>query len=241
MVVLLTVGLSLATRTTQEVFLSQQEAESARVFNAAETGIEEALSQDFSAISGTTTLPSVNITDVSTATTIQPTNVLETQIPEGSAVHLNLDGYAGSTIDVQWSHETTCGPSASILATIYYEDGGERKITNEAFSPGDCRDDDFEVATTDPSGPYYRQRTIDLPTGPAVATLFARIRAVYNDTHIRVSGTNMPTQYFIIRAQADNDLGEESRTIEVGRTLSTAPSFMDYSLYSGTDITQSTP
>src|SRR6185369_1704811 len=48
MVVLLTVGLSLASRSTREVRLSQQEVESNRVFNVAEAGIEQALSSDFS-------------------------------------------------------------------------------------------------------------------------------------------------------------------------------------------------
>ena len=83
MVVLLTVGLSLASRTTQELFLSQQESESARVFNAAEVGIEDALSQDFDAITGTVTLNPTTVSDVTTATTIQPVGTLETQLVQG--------------------------------------------------------------------------------------------------------------------------------------------------------------
>ena len=69
---------------------------------------------------------------------------------------------------------------------------------------------------------------------------FARIRAVYSDTALRVTGTGL-TQSFAIRSAASTQVGEESRTVEVGRTLSGAPSYMDYALYSGAGITQDAP
>lgn len=243
MVVLLTVGLSLASRTTQELFLSQQEAESARVFNAAEVGVEEALSQDFSTITGTVTLPSSTVVDdVTTSTTIQSVNTLETQIVEGAAVHLNLTGYGGTSFSLNWARETACNTdvnnpgAASILVSIYYRDGTTPKVVHEAYSPCTRFSDQFTLVTTDPSGAYFRQTSVPVPNGGSLTPLFARIRAVYNDTALRVTGTGL-TQFYVIRSQANTDIGEESRTVEVGRTLSGAPSFMDYSVYSGSDIT----
>jgi len=249
MVVLLTVGLSLASRTTQEVFLSQQEAESTRVFNAAESGIENALSQDFSGISaeGETfsedgSHTNATVPNVSTTTKITPKGVLETQITEGSTVHLDLAANSeGDVIDVEWSRQSGCDSSASIIATTYYDDGtGTTKVAHEAFGPNlPCtspRDtDEFtQVVLGSGSDGYIYRETITLPANP----LFMRIKAIYNDTPLRISGAEASNQFFVIRAEADNDLGDENRTIEVGRGLSTAPSFMDYSVYSGGALAQ---
>lgn len=240
MVVLLTVGLSLASRTTQEVFLSQQEAESARVFNAAEVGVEDALSQDFDSITSTVTLNPTTVSDVSTTTTIQPTDTLETQVVEGAAVHLDLNGVpVGSNVTVQWSRENGCVASI-LMSTYYYDTLGDTKVIHDAFGPAGCRTDDFAEITSFLSSGYYYTNNITLQAG--WTPLFARIRPVYADTALRVSGVSFPTQFYVIRSEADNTLGEENRTVEVGRTLSAAPSFMDYALYSGADITiESTP
>jgi hypothetical protein len=244
MVVMLTVGLSLATRTTQEVFLSQQDAESTRIFNAAETGIEEALSYDFSSVTGTQSFTLDVIEDVDISGTITSSNVLETHLPEGAAVHLDLEGYIGLSVAIRWSYVDSCSGSASILASIYYVEtvaGVQRVgVIHDAFAPGDCRNDDFSPITTNPPGSdYTRQKTVQLPPASGRTYLFARFRAVYRDTPIRISGgTTLPTQFFTIRSDADSAIGEESRSIQVGRTLSGAPSIMDYSLYSGVGIVQ---
>lgn len=241
MVVLLTIGLSLASRTTQELFLSQQESESARVFNAAEVGVEDALSQDFDAISGTVQLNPSTVSNVTTSTTINPNDVLETQLVEGAAVHVDLGGYLDTEMEIDWARETDCDDIASLLVSIYYEDGAVTEVVHEAIGPersvAGCTDlnDDFAVITGD-DAPYSLSTSVTIPSNP----LFARVRAVYNDTSIRVTGTpasDFPTQFYVIRSAANTDVGEESRTVEVGRTLSGAPSFMDYSLYSGADVT----
>jgi Tfp pilus assembly protein PilX len=241
MVVLLTVGLSLASRTTQELFLSQQESESARVFNAAEVGLEDALSQDFDLIGDEfKTLPeSTTVNEVTTVTTINPNNTLETQIVEGSAVHIDLSGYPGTTMTVDWARETDC-TAASVLVSIYYDHDGVTKVVHEALGAtngsGLCESSSDFTPILVGNPPYSFSSDVSLPKTSGQTPLFARIRAVYNDTSIRVSGHNLPTQFFTIRSAANTDVGEESRTVEVGRTLSGAPSFMDYAVYSGGGI-----
>ncbi len=241
MVVLLTVGLSLASRTTQEVFLSQQEAESTRVFNAAESGVENALSQDFSGISAETELVNTGADDVSVTTIITPQGVLETQITEGSTVHLDLAGLAANApISIEWSKLSGCNLSASIVASIYYNSAGTIKVMHEAFGPaspcaGSRNTDQFDQAALGSgSGGYTYKKTVNIPAN----SLYMRIKAVYNDTPLRVLGAEASNQFFVIRAEADNDLGDENRAIEVGRSLSTGPSFMDYAVYSGGDLAQ---
>ena len=242
MVVLSTVGLSLASRTTQEVFLSQQEAQSARVFNAAEVGLEDALSQDFDSISAQNYNDSTTVSGVDINTSINLNNVLETNILEGNAVHIDLKNYNGN-FTVNWSRETTCDPdvtttnTASILVSVYYDDGGTTKVIHDAFGP--CTrspDDQFTISGVRNGSNGYQKKTIDLSAGPGTS-LFARVRPVYADTAVRITGSvDFPTQFFVIRSQADNVDGDENRTVEVGRTLSASPSFMDYSLYSGAGI-----
>lgn len=243
MVVLLTVGLSLASRTTQELFLSQQESESARVFNSAEVGVEDALSQDFDLIAETKQVKEIRpstVDQVTTLTTINPNDALETTLVEGAAVHIDLDGYT-SDITVDWAREEDCS-AASLLVSIYYDDSvSGTEVVHEALGATDgsalCIPSSDFTPIIGGSSPYSFSTTVSLPTAAGETPLFARVRAVYNDTSIRISGApGFPTQFFTIRSAANTDVGEESRTVEVGRTLSGAPSFMDYSIYSGADI-----
>lgn len=242
MVVLLTIGLSLASRTTQEVFLSQQDAESTRVFNAAESGVEDALSQDFSAIPGTgVSLPDVNLADVSTDTSITPLTDFQTQITEGAAIELDLTGSSGFvTIEfADINQSTTCLTSPALLISTYYDDNGTTKAIHDAIGPQEgCYNDNFEQATgpLSPPNAYRYRASIGIPSGATITPLFMRVRAVYMDAPVSISGLSA-NQFYVIRSEAQNDLGDENRTIQVGRGISTAPSFMDYSVYSGGSLT----
>lgn len=253
--VLLTMGLSLASRTTQEILLSQQESESTRVFNAAETGIESALSQDFSQVTGQTTeTDSSTIPDVSVETTTTPLNSLETTVYQGTAAHIDLTGLAnGTPITISWGKGiTNCADAAGILVSFYYIEnigGAVPKVLHAAYSPGPttdgCRDYPDFTSITASAGGFYRTTTYILSgTGGLDAIpYFMRVRPLHNDTALRITGAGLPTQMYAITAQADNLLpgSNETRIIQVDRGLATAPSFMDYSVYSGAGIIQAAP
>ena len=232
MVVLLTIGLSLATRTTQELFLSDQQADSARVFNAAETGIEQALSE----VSEGYQVMTVDGVDV--AFNVQGSARLETRITEGASLHLNLTGYAND-ITFEWSTEADCGDRASLVAHIFYDDGGTTRSLAMPFGPScDGHTDNFIDANTIGGAPYYHRyvlQAVDIPAG----AMFMRVRPVYNNTDILVEGgLGFPTQYHIISSTANYAEGDEERNIEVSRTLPAGPAYMDYALYSGGGIEQ---
>lgn len=242
-VIMLTVGLSLASRTTRDVRLSQQQAESTKVFNAAETGAEVALAYDFSTVTDTVSLPpeSVSIDGVSVETTITPTNTLETIITQGEAMEVDLTGYAGSTLTIDWSKATSCEDSAGIIASIFYTQAGVTKVAHHAFTPNGCSSpnrtsDEFEQVGTAGTAPYYRKFAIPIPNGAGITPLFVRLKSVYKDAPIKIAAASLPHQMYSIRAKATNDQGAETRTVEVQRSLSTAPSFMDYAVYSGGDL-----
>jgi hypothetical protein len=239
MVVILTIGLTVASRTTQESFLTTQNAESSRVFNAAEAGIEEALSTDLTAleasgedsISGS--LSSVDDTEVNYS--ITKVRGLETKLFEGVAVALDVQGVAnGQGLIIEWAKEDCAADPAGLMASIYYDDSGTTRVRYQAI--GNCaRGDGFIQASTQAPGNAYRYRyVLNLQSGDE----FVRLQPVYNDTVIRVGGSSwtLPTQYYKIRSEASNTQGNETRIVEVNRTLPTAPSVMDYALYSGTTL-----
>jgi hypothetical protein len=230
---MLTVGLSLATRTTEEVLSTEQSKESTRVFNAAEAGIEAALSSDLNVITGgeITAIEGVNV-----EYTVSKVNNLDTQLFEGVTVSVDLTGVTtGQQLRVDWSEVTDCGTDdpASLLLTILYDDAG---ITRARYLPlASCdRSDGFTLASTINENNLHRRYDVPLQTGD----IMVRIKPVYNNTQIRVvgNGFDLPVQYFSVRSEADSEIGNETRVVEVNRTLSAAPSVLDYALYSGTTI-----
>ena len=241
MTVLLTMGLSVASRSTEDLFLSEQQSESARVFNAAEAGIEDALAASFD-FEGDTSAGTVNtITDTSVDYEVTKQNVLETRLFEGVSVKIDVDDSGAGTglsvdqnIIIEWSKETDCVAQdpASLIISIFYDDAGTTRARYYAY--GACSKSDGFTLGSDSAGNYYRDVTLPLLTGD----LFVRIKTVYNDTHIRVSGDGwtLPVQAYNIRSEAKNDLGNETRAVEVNKTLDAAPAIMDYALFSGTTI-----
>lgn len=233
MAVLLTVGLSTAINTTQDVTLSQQEAESTRVFNAAEAGLEEALSSYTSGDSqGTLT----NIADVDVDYSLTEINQLELRLFEGTSVAVDVTGAAaGDALEVTWSREDDCGAAnpASILATIFYDDAGTTRARYQGLASCD-RSDGFALANSVSVDQYRRQGTVALQPGD----IQVRLRPVYADTHLRIAGSGwtLPVQGVQVFSEAKNQLGNETRSVQINRSLPTAPSVMDYALVSGTTI-----
>jgi Tfp pilus assembly protein PilX len=240
MVVILALGLSLATRTSQQAEIAIQQEDSTRVFNAAEAGVEAALADIFQGeaagdISGISEdLASLDLTgsNADINYNITKSNTLETHLKQGTSTELVLP--AAGSISFYWAIESSCEETASLLLSVYNDDGSD--ITARHYAVGDCsgvstRGDNF--IANDP-GPIPYQYAYTLFTGSD--DKFVRVKPVYNDTDIKIVGSPAVSQ-FTINSQAQNTLaGEETRTFEVKRTLSTAPAFMEYALVSGSSI-----
>lgn len=237
MSVLLTVGLSLSANTNTDLIISQQEEESNRVFNAAEVGIEEALSSDltFEAQSQSGTVETIG--DVEVGYNIAKTNTLETRLFEGVSVKIDVSNAAdGDTMGIDWGRESDCADNpASLLVSVYSDDAGSTKVRHYAYRSCD-RSDGFENSTDINERELHHRVDVPMQAGDQ----FARIKPVYNDAHIRVYSSSaawdFPVQGLVIRSEASSDLGNENRAVEVTRSLPSAPSVMDYALYSGTTI-----
>jgi len=240
MVVILALGLSLATRTSQQAEISIQQEDTTRVFNAAEAGVEAALANIFqSEAAGTINelsedIASLDLTGSNTAINynIAKSNTLETHLKQGTSTELVVPS-AGS-ISFYWAIEPTCDETASLLLSVYSNDAGN--IAARHYAVGDCsgastRGDNFIPNDPGPTPYKYAYTLFTTATDQ-----FVRVKPVYNDTDIKIVGSPAVSQ-FTINSQAQNTLaGQETRTFEVKRTLSTAPAFMEYALVSGSSI-----
>ncbi len=237
MTVMMTVGLSLAANTNKDLINSQQSEESNRVFNAAEAGIEEALTTDFpeGELSGSLDFENANVNYL-----VSKKNILNTILFEGVSAHINVAGTGASGVQITWSREDDCASSepASLLVGIFYDDGGTLRVRYETLGACDSatynRDEGFTQASHVNENNLHRQAVIAL-TGD---DQFMRIKPLYNDTEIEVRGTggDLPVQGEDIRSEAQNKTGDETRIVQVNRSLPAAPSIMDYAVYSGTTI-----
>ena len=240
MVVMLALGLSLATRTSQQAELSIQQEDTTRVFNAAEAGVEAALADIFQSElvndidNISESVASLDLSDSNTdiSYSIAKSNTLETHLKQGTSTELVLP--AAGSISFYWAIEEECTDTASLILSVYSNDAGE--ITARHYAVGDCsgastRGDNF-IANDPGPAPYKYAYTLFTND----TDQFVRVKPVYNNTDIKIVGSPSVSQ-FTIDSQAQNTLaGQETRTFEVKRTLSTAPAFMEYALVSGSSI-----
>ncbi len=239
MTVLLTVGLSLAANTNRELMLAEQGADSTRVFNAAEAGVEDALSGELTFSEEPMDFSLDTVENVNVDYQVTSVRNLETRLSEGRSIEVNVDtATGGDRLVIDWAHDDGCTDKdssiASLFVSVFYDDGGTTLARYYTFR-GCSWDDDFTGVDESGYGPYHRRARIDLTDDD----LFVRIKPIYNDTHIRVSGGGgytLPYQGFVIRSTASSDVGNETRIVEVNRTLPAAPSVMDYAVVSGTTI-----
>ncbi len=249
MAVLLVLGLSLASRTSQEIQLSGQQQDSTRVFNAAETGVEKALSDTtyFSDAesygSKTVTLDAADLpTGLTGNITITPQSGLNTYVNEGASATIQLLNAGQPTLRINWSKrstETSCNSRAALIIALYYNEGGEDKVQYTPIKPSCGYDSTRAVGFSDASvqsntsGDY--NHSYDFPVVVPNPKL-VRIKPLYTGTDLNVSGIST-AQAFDIRSEASEDpTGQttvEKSAIQVTRTKPAPPTVLEYALYSG--------
>jgi Tfp pilus assembly protein PilX len=240
-VVVLTIGLSLFVRTSRQGDITAQQEESARIFNAAETGIEQALAGVLAAEQGngnfgslanqTITLDNAN---AKVNLSVIPDNTLETYLDQGSSAELSLT--STSPILINWSKVGCSQTPAALIITIHNLDvsTGAQTTRYEAVKGQGCGNGNYFAESSVGTAPYQFAYTLNLQTGD----YFARIEPVFAGTDILATGPSIDKAQFLITSKAQDNSGstQQAKAIEVKRTLSTPPSFMDYSVYSGSSI-----
>ncbi|MBP7768387.1 pilus assembly PilX N-terminal domain-containing protein [Candidatus Woesebacteria bacterium] len=251
MAVMLVVVYSLATRTTEEINLSGQEQDSTRVFNAAETGVEQALSESknyFATVdangSATGAVDSSQLPANTSATfSITAQTGLITKIVQGSTATVFVEP-TSTSMTIYWSASTqACNAKASLIFAIYYD---TNKVAYEAVKPN-CVGYDAAKATgfnkdmvsagswASGNGLTLQQRYIlQLPTATYPNHTMVRITAVYADADISISGVD--SQAYEIKSEAtsiSDGASAERSAIKVVRTRPAPPQVFGYSVYSG--------
>lgn len=260
LVVGLTIGLSLSTRTIKDLQSSSGSDLSSRAFSAAEAGVEEALRQNLSSIAtGTFSAPTKFPTDnQSTYSYRVAKSASFTQtITQDTSVQLNLKNEDGSlftgSLQIFWTKvadtvENSTGSRPSLEITLVKNVGGTYSLTKYAVN-SETRSNSFQNPDGSTSGavvnalPNYTSGQVGDPNFANLATVTiavsdkveaVRIRPLYNKATVSARGTNLPAQSFVITSQGV--AGTSTRVVEVTRTIPALPAIFDYVLFNGSNL-----
>jgi len=241
--VALTAGLSLIARTITDISISEKESASSKAFEAVEAGVEEALRaiEAGEVVPGSLSLaPGGEEADVN-ITVSEPTGELanrEIYSGEATTFWLNwflLDeeafpnneiSYSGDEVKLCWSG------SDKIEAAVYYQENGY-KVARYYLIGG-------ESCSAVENG---KEAIIDLPaTINNTNNKFINVR-FYGDANDTVTvamegvGDNLPQQGNLITSKAT--VGDVVRKVTVFQGWPVPPSFFDFVLFSGRNLSKS--
>jgi hypothetical protein len=235
-VVLVTIGLSVASRSVTDIRFSEQEEETTRAFDIAEAGVEEALRQDLSTFTpGTLYQNPINPSD---SFEVSQGNIIIAEIEEGEAIEVDVSSFSGD-VDINWGavgEQCNVNPRfASLVVSVINNSGN---LARTAYTRSGCnRADNFsQTAGASPLTGY--ELNIDHPVAGSDQRM--RIRAVYAGTNLLVqtdSGDFPDPQYYIVHSEAQT-AGGESRAVEVTKSLPIPPSIFDFAVFSGGTLTK---
>lgn len=238
MVVLLTVGLSIASRSTKEVDISSEGQRASSAFYKAETGVEEALARIHKKEKG----EDENLNPVSTDDlqyNIDSFSSLEIPILHGHSATLPLTNK--DDFSIEWS-KTDCSNlnnTAALLITVFLTKNSQTIVEHYAVDGcNSLRNNNFIANNSGSSLNYKFKHTIGQLQNDSKVPLFAIITPLYANTDVRVNGLPSTAQYIIKSSGRDKADDLETKTIMLDRTLPSVPSFMNYSLVSGGSITK---
>ncbi len=245
-------GISLATRTTEELSLSGQEADTTRVFNAAETGIEQALwGIQTGALSITdaapTPIPSISqLTGSDLQVTGERASSFDMSIAQGDVLTLEWN----NNTEVDWIHAADCSDAAAVIVTLYNTTGAT--ASHVAYNPygastacdkGSGFLDDstgavalYSAGSVTGSKVVLNQSSFGLATAPGSGSII-RIRPLYAEGNFHIANSSA-IQLVSTASDSTGGVGSsaETRRIQVIRTEPAAPSVFDYAVFSGGDL-----
>lgn len=244
MVVGLTVGLSLSTRSVSDVKVSSQLEDSSRAFTAAEAGIEAVLKGDSPGSSGNlgngssyivTTPPLGGSTDPLSPGDINISDTYTVWLV-GHDGNGNIDegtSYLGNSIDVCWQKADPSLDDPAMEVSVLYKDGASYKIWRGAYDPIVTRGNFF--SGTDSQAPCTLTNRKNIALSSLGTTRIAlRLRPFYAKASVSVvPSANLPGQGLSISSVGT--AGQTTRKVVVTQSYGSLPSIFDYVLFSGKD------
>ncbi len=246
MVVIATIGISVATRSTQDVTSTRQDQETSQSFSAAESALERILSQPsqevFDFTGDATSQEFSNIfSNASADVSIEKQFSFDNYIRQGEVVEIDVSSITqNEDLVMEWATTQNCSEDpASLVVTILNPNQSNRTRTL-AFGPC-AHGDNFTFVDYGQVGnrgsTFTFRQVIPLLTGDQKV----RVRPVYADTNLLVEsdGTwDLTAQQFTITSVGRNETegGRETRAIQLERTQPFAPNVLDFAIVSGTDL-----
>jgi hypothetical protein len=252
MVVGLTIGLSMVSRSLTDLRISQQMEQSQRAFSGAEAGLEYALSQGLQSIyqgGGQYSNPNIG-GNVSYSGVIQQIGASSYELKGKAAVEqddvaqINLDGATAGSITILWGEKGTsqvpASPCdigsgtfvASLELSFITQSGSTYGIQKYAYNACNALTNNFDPPTAvDADATYYAKiENISIPAN----AMILRIRPIYNKASIKIipSGGNLPEQAYklTVKGEAQGNV----RAIEWQQPIKPAlPAIFDYVIFNG--------
>lgn len=242
---ILLLGLSVARQATEQTEISSQEETASSVYSSAETGLEQALSTIRQAELGPQEqeiphgMQSSEFYDVNLQTEINEKNEIEINLPQTYTLKVPLESPVGlDDIEVNWSKVDCANNPAALLISIYRRQGSgaSEAIYVRHYAIDGCGRNYFETVDAG-DNPYQFKFSFNTVGGPN-SDLFARIKAIYNDTEIKITGlsNHVTAQYEVMSQAQSREAGQETQAIVANSSIFAEPSFMDFVLVSGNTI-----
>ena len=260
MAVALTIGLSVVSRSVTDIRISQEQEESARVFSAAEAGLESLLATgeapgsvgDFKIDTGTKP-----IGDSETFVFPKEIRAGDTQtvwlVDHNEDGTLNLDSFKSFTdFEFHWGNESLSGDEETAPALeaviIYKNSAGDYTTKRVAFDPKTGRSDGFTSVSD--NNHLFGEKTFSfkaefteddytdsLPSG----TLYAiRIKLLYNTNSqilgVKAEGDLLPLQGNCYTSTAASETTGIARKIEQCQLYPSLSGIFDYVLFSESSL-----
>jgi hypothetical protein len=246
MAVVLTVGLSLISRTTTDIKISRQQEESARAFSAAEAGIEELLKTGSAGVPIQSTLESGAqfFANVPTATG-QTEYTFPEEIAPGESATLWLATHdAGGSLTAPYYPASAafnlCWSSGAVEVSVYYQQGSEHKVARAAFDAVPGRGNNFASPDGGSCLGFANKKMVkfaDLGVPGGATLLFVNLKPYYGAAKIGVeaqAGSVFSAQGREI--VSTGTLGQITRKVKVVQGWPAPPAVFDYPLFSGGDL-----
>lgn len=255
MLVGVTIGLSITTRTLQQMKVATVSEQSSRAYTAAEAAIEDALRQElYGGMTGSVSLgPSIDEARYE----VEETPEFSLTVQKDEVAQVNLQDFTGSAIDIYWVSEsdpnenTSESPGrASLELTFIKNDGGDYSVIRFAVN-ADARS--ASNGFTDPGGSDISggvnlsrsdRANCGLPSSgycnkAAITGLsdieILRVKPFYNRATILVESSPpglLSSQLFTISGEATTR-SDVTRKVEVTKAPPALPPIFDYVIFDG--------
>lgn len=253
MAVALTVGLAVISRSVTDIRISSQEEESARVFSAAEAGIENALKigatqGDFgdihydveeTAMGAGTEFVFPNQIEVGDTQTVWLVN------HDADGNFMETAGYTASGLNVCWEDTD---PETALEVSIFYKDAGIYKIARGAYDAETAsRANSFSLPDDGSCAGLNRKKELKWSDDFGISLdgntflLFLRLKPLYNKAKIGIvagAGGTLPSQGTCFESSATLETSGVTRRVRQCQFHKSPPAVFDYVLFSGGDLSK---